>query len=96
MNTCKFVVVCTFGAGSSLMLRLNVEAALKEIGAQNCTVEVSDMGNCKSKEDETTAYLCSIVLEPNLRQQIAEKPVVGIKNFYSKDELKSALMPFVS
>ena len=91
----KFVVVCTFGAGSSLMLKLNVESALKDLGDTESTVEVSDMGSSKGKIESTTAFLCSSVLEPNLKTQITEKPVVGIKNFYSKDELASVLSKFI-
>ena len=94
MNAPYFVVVCTFGAGSSLLLRLNVEAALKELGCNDFKVEVSDMGSCKNKNP--TAYLCSTVLQDNLESQDPGAPVVGIRDFFAKDGLKEAVKPFLS
>ena len=93
MNEPYFIVVCTFGAGSSLMLRLNVESALRDMGVPKFKVEVSDMGGCKNKQP--SAYLCSIVLQPNLVAQNPGAPVVAIKDFYSKEELSAALRPYV-
>lgn len=94
MNNVKFVVVCTFGAGSSLMLRMNIEKVLKGLNVTNATVEVSDMGSAKGKQN-VTAYLCSTVLQPNLQAQIPDTKVVGIKNFYDQKELLEAVKPFV-
>ncbi|MCL2217511.1 MAG: PTS sugar transporter subunit IIB [Defluviitaleaceae bacterium] len=94
MSSPYFVVVCTFGAGSSLMLRLNVEAALKELGCNDFKVEVSDMGSCKNKNP--SAYLCSTVLLSNLESQNPGAPVVGIKDFYNKQSLQDAVKPFLS
>lgn len=95
MNDVRFVVVCTFGAGSSLMLKMNIEGVLKSINATNATVEVSDMGSAKGKQN-VTAYLCSTVLQPNLQAQIPDVKVIGIKNFYDKKELLEAVKPFIS
>ena len=86
-----FVIVCTFGAGSSLMLRMCVEDTLKAMGYQKYKAEVCDMGTCKGKNP--TAYLCSIVLEANLKSQNPGAPVIGIKNFYSQQEMMAAIKP---
>lgn len=94
MKKTHFIVVCTFGAGSSLMLKMNVDAALKEMGISSATVEVSDMGSYKSKTP--TAFMCSVVLKDNLQAQVPDSTVIGIKNFYNKEELKQALMPYVT
>ncbi len=77
------------------MLRMNVESALQEMGVSDYEVEVSDMGSCRGKVKGVTAFLCSIVLAVNLEKQIEGAPVVGIKNFYNKVELKESLKPLV-
>ena len=94
MKGLHFLVVCTFGAGSSLMLRMNVEKILGEMGCNDAIVEVSDMGGCKGRPN-ISAFLCSIVLQDNLKSQVPDQTVIGIKNFYDKDELTQALLPFV-
>jgi len=88
-----FIIVCTFGAGSSLMLRMCVEDALKSLGYKDFQAEVCDMGTCKGKNP--TAYLCSIVLEANLKSQDPGAPVIGIKNFYSENEVIAAIKPLL-
>ncbi len=95
MEKLHFLVVCTFGAGSSLMLKMNVERLLKSMGVTNATVEVSDMGGAKGRSD-ITAYLCSTVLRDNLAAQNADGCVLGIRNCYDNNELKAALSPFIS
>ena len=41
----KFMTMCSSGLGSSLMVRMNLEKALKTIGADGVTVEHGDLGS---------------------------------------------------
>ncbi|NPV70553.1 MAG: PTS sugar transporter subunit IIB [Firmicutes bacterium] len=82
----KILVVCTFGAGSSLMLRLNIEGVLKEAKIPGVTVEVADTGTFKGKETDIIAVSAS--LEKAVQGHPTAKKVVPIKSFFDKKELR--------
>lgn len=44
----KFMAMCSSGLGSSLMVRMNIEKALKTIGADGVTVEHADLGSASN------------------------------------------------
>lgn len=80
----KILAVCGMGLGSSLLLRMQVEAALKELGVQGVTVEVADIGTAKG----TPADL--IVTSPQFAEmlQSGKVPVVAISNYVDKQEIR--------
>ncbi len=88
----RMIVVCTFGAGSSLMLRMNIEAALKEMGHSGVIVEVSDLGSAKQRG--ASAYIVSTMLADNLTSQNPGAPIIAVRNFYDKKELTDKLAQF--
>lgn len=84
----KILTVCGMGLGSGLLLRMQVEKALKQLGVQ-ADVEVSDMGSARALAK--TADL--VVTSPELAQQLGDvkPPVVTIVNFVSFNEMLTKL-----
>ena len=84
----KILTVCGMGLGSGLLLRMQVEKALKQLGVQ-ADVEVSDMGSARALAK--TADL--VVTSPELAQQLGDvkPPVVTIVNFVSLNEMLTKL-----
>ena len=80
----KVLVVCGFGIGSSLLLKMNIDKVLKENGIP-ADVETCDMGSA-------AATPCDIVftsaeLGDKLRAKL-QVPVVVIDNFTKLDQIR--------
>ena len=84
----KILAVCGMGLGSGLLLRMQAEKALKQLGIQ-ADVEVSDMGSARALS--ATADL--IITSEELAQQLGNvKPrIVTITNFVSLAEMVAKL-----
>ena len=84
----KILAVCGMGLGSGLLLRMQAEKALKELGLK-ADVEVADIGTARALA--STADL--ILTSEELAQQLgAVKPkVVTISNFIDLREMVEKL-----
>ena len=84
----KILAVCGMGLGSGLLLRMQAEKALRELGVQ-ADVEVADIGTARALA--ATADL--ILTSEDLAQQLgAVKPrVVTITNFIDLREMVDKL-----
>ena len=84
----KILAVCGMGLGSGLLLRMQAEKALKQLGVQ-ADVEVSDMGSARALS--ATADL--IITSEELALQLGNvKPrIVTITNFVSLAEMVAKL-----
>jgi PTS system ascorbate-specific IIB component len=84
----KILAVCGMGLGTSLILRMNAEKALKQLGIE-ADVEVSDMGSARALA--ATADL--ILTSEELAEQLGPvKPrVVTISNFIDLNEMVTKL-----
>jgi PTS system ascorbate-specific IIB component len=84
----KILAVCGMGLGTSLILRMNAEKALKQLGVQ-ADVEVSDMGSARALA--ATADL--IVTSQELAEQLGpvEPRVITISNFIDLNEMVTKL-----
>lgn len=84
----KILAVCGMGLGSGLLLRMQAEKALREIGVQ-ADVEVADIGTARALA--STADL--ILTSEELAQQLgAVKPrIVTITNFIDLREMVEKL-----
>lgn len=80
----KILAVCGMGLGTGLILRMNAEKALKELGIE-ADVEVSDIGSARALA--ATADL--ILTSEELAEQLGTvKPkVVTISNFIDLREM---------
>ncbi len=56
----KIMIVCTFGAGSSVMLKMAIDNAIAQLGVENVITEVCDSGSCMGNQCDaivtTTAH----------------------------------------
>lgn len=84
----KILAVCGMGLGSGLILRMQAEKALKELGIQ-ADLEVADIGTARALA--STADL--IITSEELAQQlVGVKPrIVTIQNFIDLREMVTKL-----
>jgi PTS system ascorbate-specific IIB component len=84
----KILAVCGMGLGTSLILRMNAEKALKQLGIE-ADVEVSDMGSARALA--ATADL--VLTSEELAEQLGPvKPkVITISNFIDLNEMVTKL-----
>lgn len=87
----KIQTVCGFGCGSSLMLRMNVEAIAK---SHNYKIEAfcGDVGSCLANQ-------CDVIfISKDLAERIkdrAKTPVVVINNFMDKKEVEEKTLAYL-
>lgn len=86
----KILTVCGLGQGSSLILRMNVESVLKEMGIE-AEVDNSDVSTALfSKPD---VIITNKELAENLKDSAI--PVVIVRNYFDKNEIREALQEFL-
>ena len=84
----KILAVCGMGLGSALVLRMQAEKALKELGL-SAELEVTDIGTARAIAPSADLILTSDELAPQLG---AVKPrVVTISNFIDLREMVAKL-----
>ena len=89
----KLLVCCGNGAGTSMMIKLNVEKVIKKMG-----IDVQSIYNCAISEGKSLAsqydvVLCSKNFVPMFKQ--AEEKgtkIVGLKNVMSAKEIEEGLI----
>jgi ascorbate PTS system EIIB component len=84
----KILAVCGMGLGSGLLLRMQAEKALRELGIQ-ADLEVADIGTARALASSADLILTS---EDLVQQLGAVKPkVVTISNFIDTREMVDKL-----
>lgn len=86
----KILTVCGLGQGSSLILRMNVESVLKEMGV-NADVDNSDVSTALFTKPDV--IITNKELAENLKDSTI--PVVIVKNYFDKGEIKEALQEYL-
>ena len=87
----KIVAICGCGMGSSVILRLNAEKTLKELGVDG-KVTVSDATTGKGAASD--ADLIIIGKELAYLFKDTTKPMITMKSFVDKKELREKLIEF--
>jgi len=84
----KFLVVCGHGLGSSFMIEMNIDQAVKELDLDPGTVEVdhSDLGSASS--DMGDVFICGRDLADNV-SGLGE--TIVLDNILDKEELKNKI-----
>jgi PTS system ascorbate-specific IIB component len=84
----KILAVCGMGFGSSMVLRMTIEAVLKAEHIK-ATVVVSDIGTAKAEPADV------IVTSAEFAKMLANKriPIVVVKNYVDRKEMKEKLLP---
>src|SRR6058998_2585292 len=85
----KILAVCGMGLGSGLLLRMQAEKALRQLGVVDADLEVADIGSARAMAQ--TADL--IITSNELAEQLGKvKPrVVTISNFVDLKEMVEKL-----
>ena len=87
----KILAVCGFGVGSSMVLKMTIEKALREL---NVTAEVENTDLTSASSTACDAILTSEELLENLRSTCS-CPIYPIKRYMDKQEVKTALERFL-
>lgn len=84
----KFLVVCGHGLGSSFMIEMNIEQALKELDINESDIEVdhSDLGS--ASPDMADVFICGKDLADNVA---SFGELIVLDNILDKDELKTKI-----
>ncbi|MCL1841314.1 MAG: PTS sugar transporter subunit IIB [Propionibacteriaceae bacterium] len=91
----KIVTVCGMGIGTSVLLKMNTEKALRSLGIDGeCEVEAADIGTARGVARTADVVFTSA----DLADQIGNVPakVVIIKNFTSVTEVTERLKELVA
>ena len=86
----RIQVVCGFGCGSSLFLKIKLDEVLEEIG-QSAEVFCGDVGTCLSHKCD------AVFISKDLADRVldrAKMPIVVISNFMDKNEVKQKALEF--
>jgi Phosphotransferase system, galactitol-specific IIB component len=84
----KILAVCGMGFGSSMVLRMTIESVLKEAKIK-AKVATSDISSAKGETADvivTSAEFAKLLTHKNI-------PIVVIKNYVDKKEMKDKLIP---
>ncbi|MEA4943238.1 MAG: PTS sugar transporter subunit IIB [Propionicimonas sp.] len=84
----KIVTVCGMGIGTSVLLKMNTEKALRTLGV-DADVEAADIGTARGAARTADVVFTSADLVEEIGQVPAK--VVVIKNFTSVDEVTQKL-----
>lgn len=85
----KILTVCGMGLGTGLLLRMNVEEALKRIGVEDAQVEVADIGSARGMGASADIVLTSSELAEQLGS--VKGKLVTVTNFFDKAEIEGKL-----
>lgn len=86
----RIMVVCGFGLGSSMILKLKIDEALKENGLKAETF-CTDMTTAKGERFDI------VITSKDLSTAFAgiPQPVIAVNNFLSKNEVIEKVLPAV-
>ena len=83
------VTVCGLGMGSSVIMKMTLESAAKELGLK-CTIEHWDMGTISSKK-----YDLLVTTTGFSKQFEGKDDVIFVKNIVDKKEMKEKLEEYL-
>ena len=82
----KIIIVCTFGAGSGVLLKMNVEKAIKEQGCDDIIVEVCDSGSLKSVDCD--GIITTVAHEETVKGHPTSKAYAAVKGTFNYSDIK--------
>ena len=84
----KIVAVCGLGIGTSVLLKMNAEKVLQDLGI-DADIEAADIGVARGAAQTADVVLTSEELAPEIGDVPAE--VIVINNFFDLDEIHKKL-----
>lgn len=88
----KILTVCGLGQGTSLILRMNVESVLNDMGIE-ADVEHTDVSSARSMPADI------VILSQELSETFGddtEAKVVIVNNYFDEDEIKASLLEVIN
>jgi len=88
----RIQVVCGFGCGTSLFLKIKLDEVIAEMG-RSADVFCGDVGTCLSQNCD------AIFISEDLAERVKDRakiPIVVIKNFMDKNEVREKAQEFFS
>lgn len=87
----KFLAVCGFGVGSSMILKMSIDKALKSLGV-DAEVENTDVASVRGANCD--AIFTSVELANELKSSV-KVPVIPIKKYMDVNEVTEQLKSFL-
>jgi PTS system ascorbate-specific IIB component len=84
----KIIAVCGMGIGTSILLKMNTDKALDQLGLSG-EVQAADIGVAKGEASSADLVLTSAELAPELEG--LQPPVRVIDDFMDVDEISAAI-----
>jgi PTS system ascorbate-specific IIB component len=84
----KIVAVCGMGIGTSVLLKMNIEKVLVQLGLE-ATVEAVDMSTARSAGFEANIVMTTPDLVDRLQGLPAE--IIEVEHFFDLEELQTKL-----
>ena len=87
----KILAVCGMGFGSSMILKMTMEHVLKDLGIK-ADIVIADIGTAKSESADlivTSHEFANMLRGRNI-------PMVEMKNYVDRTEMKAKLMPLLT
>ncbi len=92
MASVKFLCVCQMGIGSSVMLRINIEKVLKNLGIDG-TVDSCTAGVAKGQAQQCDVIVTNQDVAPVVRD--FGKPIIELKNMVGTKELTEKIQAYM-
>ena len=87
----KFIAVCSFGVGSSMLLKMSLDKAIKNLGIE-AEAENIDLSSARGVACD------AIFTSPQIREEIGDswgKPVYGVKRYMDVAEVTAAVEQYL-
>ena len=84
----KIIAVCGMGIGTSVLLKMNIEAALEKLGV-DAEVEAADISSARGAAASADLVMTSAELAPEIGD--VDAPVIVVDNFVDLDEIEEKL-----
>lgn len=88
----KIVAICGCGMGSSVILKMNAQKVIKNLGVKNVVVENSDLATGKAAAADADLVLIGRELSDAI--DLSNYNVVILDNFVNKKEIQDKLEVF--
>jgi PTS system ascorbate-specific IIB component len=90
MKPIRIMIVCVFGLGTSMILKMTLDSVLQSYGIPSETF-------CESAEVAAGQSYDIVLTSKSLSHlfQNSDKPVIVIEKYLSKDEVKNKVMPVI-
>ena len=87
----KFIAVCSFGVGSSMILRMSIEKAIQRLGIE---AEAENIDISSAKSVPCDAVFTSI----QIAEEIGDSwgvPIYGVQRYMNVDEVTEAVQKYL-